>query len=90
MATTAYALALADSDKSDDAQRRLVAMAKQSDDGIYWSDDGAVGPVPYQSDALPLGVHVPNSASVETTGYAILALLEGGDRLPRRQPRAGW
>ena len=81
MAITAYALALAGSDKSDDAQRRLTAMARQSDDGIYWSDDDAVGPIPYQSDALPLGVRVPNSASVETTGYAILALLEGGDRL---------
>ena len=81
MAITAYALALAGSAKSDAAQRRLTAMAKQSDDGIYWSDDDAVGPIPYQSDALPLGVRVPNSASVETTGYAILALLEGGDRL---------
>ena len=81
MAITAYALALSGSDKAGDAQRRLVGMAKQSEDGIYWSDDDVVGPVPYPSDTLPIGVHVPNSASVETTGYAILALLEGGDRL---------
>ena len=84
MAITAYALALAGSDKSDAAQQRLMAMVRQSDDGIYWSDDDAAGPVPYPSDALPLGVHVPNSASVETTGYAILALLESGDRLTAR------
>ena len=56
-------------------------MAKRSDDGMYWSDDAGVEPVPYASDTLPIGTSVPNSASVETTGYAILALLEGGDRL---------
>lgn len=81
MAITAYALALAGSDSTSAALDTLTAMARQSDDGIYWSDDDDVGPVPYPSDTLPIGTSVPNSASVETTGYAILALLEGGDRL---------
>ena len=81
MAITAYALALAGSDSTSAALDILTAMAKQSDDGIYWSDDDGVGPVPYTSDTVPIGTSVPNSAAVETTGYAILALLEGGDRL---------
>ncbi len=69
MAIAAYALALADSHRAGDAQDRLIGMAIQDEDGLHW--DAAAGQT---------GARGTNTA-VETTGYAILALLEYGDRI---------
>ena len=57
MAIAAYALDSGDRPKSADAHERLMGMATDDDNGLYWD-----GP-----------------ASVETTGYATLALLAYGD-----------
>ena len=87
VAITTYALALAKSGKTAAAKDKLIKLAKQSDEGLYWGGN-EVQPLPAQQ-AKPgiapgapgiLPVPRPNqSAAIETTGYAILALLEAND-----------
>ena len=79
-------------------------MAHQSDDGLYWGDDGArarlprrgtppKAPAPFgegQGEGGAPGIAAPirpimpprlnQTATIETTGYATLALIEHGDR----------
>ena len=69
LALSSYALALADSPRADDARERLMDESRSDGDGLYWS---APLPEPYFAGG---------SADVETTGYALLALLEMGDRV---------
>ena len=73
MAIVTYALELGDSGMAGDAHDRLMSMARQDENGIYWGDD--------TSGTLPANGQMSNSAGVETTGYATLALLERGDRI---------
>ena len=73
LAITAYALALGDSGHVGQANDRLMSMAFREEDGAYWAMEGGAG---------------INNA-VETTGYAVLALLERGDRLAGSGP-ARW
>lgn len=86
LAITTYALALAKSPRAEAARVKLMALAHESDEGLYWGDrprpllepaNPAVGP----DDPFipPLPDH--SSATIETTGYATLALLALGDRL---------
>ena len=79
MAVTAYALGLADSTLKNDAYDRLMSMAQVDDDGgLYWGG-GDVGPVePFAADGPAFG-HGNKSAAIETTGYALLALLRHED-----------
>ena len=70
LAITAYALALLGSSRAADAQERLISMAVQDETGLHWNAVGETG----SGEARP-------GAAVETTGYAILALLENGDRI---------
>ena len=73
LAITAYALTLGDSGQAGPANDRLMSMAIQEDDGAFWALEGGAG---------------INNA-VETTGYAVLALLERGDRIAASGP-ARW
>ena len=73
MAITAYALALGDSGQAERANERLTRIAIREEGGAYWAIEGGSG---------------INNA-VETTGYAVLALLERGDRLAASGP-ARW
>ena len=66
MAITAYALALGGSDRAGPAIDRLTSMAIDDENGLHWS-----------AAAEETG----SSTAVETTGYAILALIEHGDRI---------
>ena len=75
MAIVAYALALGQSSQAGDAYDKLMSMAIQDGNGLHWGD-------------VPTAVYkkgTPNrpgrNAAVETTGYAMLALLEQGDRV---------
>jgi len=84
LALGTYALELAKSPKAAAAYDRLMKAAKESDDGLYWGDNPKeIQPAP--SAARPAaGVVAPRpnrTASIETTGYALLALTEHGDRL---------
>ena len=93
VALTTYALELAKSPRAEAAHEKLMGMAKETGEGIYWGDQVVdplpVEPAPQAPGILPgepgpgrPGIPRPNqSASIETTGYATLALVEHGDRL---------
>ena len=94
MALATYALELAKSPRAGTAYQKLMAMARESDGGLYWGDPEVVplpGPdapgrpgevAPGQAARLmPLLPHINRSATIETTGYATLALVEHGDRM---------
>jgi CD109 antigen len=86
LAVTTYALGLAKSAKANEARDRLLAIARQSDQGLSWGDDPQPPPVP----ATPVPGARPTqprpqdrgrTAATETTAYAALALLSVGDAL---------
>ncbi len=74
MAIVTYALELGSSGMAGSAYDRLMSMARQDENGIYWGDDDTSG-------TLPANGRMSSSAGVETTGYATLALVERGDRI---------
>ena len=74
MAMVAYALALGQSSQAGDAYDKLMSMAIQDGNGLHWGDVPAA--YSKRQSSRP-----GRSAAVETTGYAILALLEQGDRV---------
>ena len=94
VALTTYALEMAKSPKAAAAYNKLMGMAHQSDDGLYWGD---AEPMPLQPDpgmqpgapapgvAAPIRPIMPprpnQTATIETTGYATLALIEHGDKV---------
>ncbi len=63
LAITNYAFELARSYRSDDAYQMLIEMAQEDENGLHWGSD---------SDS-------PETASIEATGYATMALIEHGD-----------
>jgi CD109 antigen len=73
MALTTYALAKRESARSDEAVRKLLSMAKEDEEGPYWTGDGELRPQPR------FDYGVSNTVSIETTAYALLALNEKGD-----------
>ncbi len=85
MAITSYALGLADSDFREAAYDRLISMAQVDDDGaLYW---GGASVEPYAEETQPR--HGNASAAIETTGYALLALL-GHEDLVSASRAAKW
>ncbi len=88
MAITAYALELSGSGLAGRAHDRLMSMARvDGNDALYWAGDGLdVGPVPATGQAPR---HGNQSAAIETTGYALLALLQHED-LPNASRAAKW
>ena len=85
MAITTYALELAGSPSAGAAYDRLMGMAIVDDDGLHWGEGPGPVPLPVEpKDGPPRLAHPQphqQSAAIETTAYAILALLERGDRL---------
>ena len=84
MAITTYALELADSPSAGAAYDRLMGMAMVDDDGLYWGASPTPTPLPIAPKDGPQRPIRPQphqqSAAIETTAYATLALLEHGDR----------
>ncbi len=77
MAITSYALGLADSEFRAAAYDKLMSMAQVDDNGaLYW---GGAAIEPYAEETQPR--HGNASAAIETTGYALLALLGHEDLL---------
>ncbi|MCL0065991.1 MG2 domain-containing protein, partial [Dehalococcoidia bacterium] len=80
MAITAYALALAGSELKDEAYEKLMAFAEEDEDGLHWGgrhaiiSPGEAG----RSPAMPQP-GMPQSAAIEATAYATLALIEHRD-----------
>ncbi|MFH1560444.1 MAG: alpha-2-macroglobulin family protein [Chloroflexota bacterium] len=93
LALTAYALELAKSPRRDDAYEKLMALASEDESGLHWGDEPRI----LESDASRKmappqpGIYPPQnqSAAIETTGYATLALLEHGDK-PNASRAAKW
>jgi CD109 antigen len=82
LAITAYALEMAGSAKGDDACDRLLKMAREDENGLYWGSDT----VEASSSAPKMGIarsmpEINRSAQIETTAYATLALVKHGDVL---------
>ena len=79
----AYALELAKSPRAAAVYERLMAKAKEADGGLYWGDKPVVRPVDEQGQPArrPMMPRENKSAAVETTGYALMALLEHVDQL---------
>lgn len=77
LAIGTLALQKLDSSKSEEALDKLLAMAKQDEDGTYWGYDEAPVSTPYGYDTY--GIIMPSSKNVETTAYATLALIEAKD-----------
>ncbi len=77
-AITAYALALAGSPRSGEAHDWLMGLAEEDENGLHWGG----GPMLLPSGDAGLrsypGIE-PNSAAIETTAYATLALIKQGD-----------
>lgn len=80
LALSAYALALAKSGRAQTAIDKLLAQAQASDEGLSWGDAPGDQPTSQGAsfDMLP---GIDQSAAIETTGYAVLALLQHGDLL---------
>ena len=80
-AIMSYALELANSPRADEAHAKLMGMAREDDGSLYWGADEPVEPPNPTPRPLRHPDHGNQSAAIETTGYATLALLEHGDRL---------
>ena len=75
LAITAYAMELAGSPSRDLAHEKLMELAQRDGDALHWG--GGAAPFVAEYD---IGPPTP-TAAVETTGYALLALVERGDLL---------
>jgi len=75
-AITAYALELAQSNKSEDAYRQLMELAQEDEDGLHWSTGSTGGNI-----RAPEPMPHNQSADIEATAYATLALTKHGDAL---------
>lgn len=76
VALTTYALALAGSGQAGAAQTALMALAKEDENGLYWGEELRISSDIWGGD---------RSATIETTGYAALALLALDDPLTAAQ-----
>jgi CD109 antigen len=71
VAITTYALELAGSDRSDDAYQMLMELAQEDENGLHWGSGDVIVP------EYPMRHN--QSAVIETTAYATLALIKHGD-----------
>ncbi len=71
IAITAYALELAESGRADDAYQILMDFAQEDEDGLHWGGGEDILPQPRTGHN--------QSADIEATGYATMALVEHGD-----------
>jgi CD109 antigen len=88
LALTSYALEMGQSAKRNEANTALMKLAQEDANGLHWGDDVK----PLQNTQTPAGKiaapgmpgimpGVNHSAVVETTAYAMLALIQRGDNL---------
>jgi CD109 antigen len=77
VAITTYALELAGSDHANDAYNKLMELAEADENGLHWGGSGDI--IPFEEDFGRHGMPGIQSAVVETTAYATLALIEHDD-----------
>jgi CD109 antigen len=81
VAITTYTLELAGSPRANDAYIKLMSIAKEDENGLYWGGD-IIKPEPLTKGGRMMPEFEPDinrGASVETTAYAILALVKHSD-----------
>jgi CD109 antigen len=83
VALLTYALELANSPEKDKAYDKLMKLAKEDENGLYWGDDPIVQPSESSNPGLKMMPIRPEAqtSGIETTGYATLALINHGDAL---------
>ncbi len=79
MAITSYALELAGSGLKDRAYQKVMSMAAEDENGLYWSAPVAV-PMSEAKIAIMPPRPPSKTAAIEATAYATLALNQHGDR----------
>ena len=94
IAITAYALELAGSGSSDDAYDMLIELAIEDENGLHWGSSDDILPLeesqPEDGRIIAPGLPMQNqSADIEITAYATLALTEHGDTFNSSQA-AKW
>jgi CD109 antigen len=80
-AITTYALQLAGSPDAGEACKKLISMAKEDENGLYWGSD-IIEPEPVTGEGRKMPSFRPDvnrSAGIETTAYALLALIKQGE-----------
>ena len=81
LAIGGYALALAQSPRAGEVIDRLLKLGRDTEAGLSWDKGtGEAEPTPAANGRL-MPPRPGRSAAVETTGYAVLALLARGDKL---------
>ncbi|MEW5804453.1 MAG: alpha-2-macroglobulin family protein [bacterium] len=81
MAILCYAFELAKSRMKDAAYARLMELAKEDEQGIFWNSRGASEITDQDGSVRATKAAGPASAQVETSAYALLALIEHGDKV---------
>jgi CD109 antigen len=76
LALTSYTLALAGSDRADEAMQMLMERAVEDENGLHWGTDL---PIPVAEQTMRFAPQPGRTASVEITAYATLALVKHGD-----------
>ena len=81
MTLVTYALEKGNSPLKDQAFEKMMSMAKEDENGLYWGDE--LEPLPLEEeDMMPqFSPHQTNTAAIEATGYATLAMVEHGDAM---------
>ncbi len=78
-AIVSYAMELAGSELANEAYNKLMELAEEDENGLHWGDSPNIQPMEKEMD---FGRHVMpenQSAVVETTAYAAMALIEHDD-----------
>ncbi len=76
VALTAYALEVGKSPKRDEANRKLMDLSNEDENGLYWGS--AMVPLEGERESMPYPVQ-QSPATIEMTGYATMALVLHGD-----------
>jgi CD109 antigen len=81
MTLVTYALEKSNSPLKDEAYEKMMSMANEDENGLYWGDE--LEPIPLEEeDMMPrFSPHMTSTAAIEATGYATLAMVEHGDAM---------
>ncbi len=88
-ALTAYALELGDSPMKDESYEKLMDLAREDENGLYWGENAGVLPLEREPAPGRFSRQAQPTATIETTGYAVLTLVKHGD-MPNASRAAKW
>jgi CD109 antigen len=81
MTLVTYALEKGNSPLSQKAYEKMMSMAKEDENGLYWGDE--LEPLPLEKEEMMPRMYSQSTstATIEATGYATLAMVEHGDAM---------